>query len=73
MSCVTLIVALIATLILSIPSLGLTEDAKGEDREVIKLEEITVRSKRGIDHAEVPAVVESLTADDIKKINVVGV
>ena len=73
MSCVKLIMVLIATLILSIPSLGLTEETKGDDREVIKLEEITVRSKRGIDHAKVPAVVESLTADDIKKINVVGV
>ena len=73
MSCVKLIMVLIATLILSIPSLGLTEETKGEDREVIKLEEITVRSKRGIDHAKVPAVVESLTAEDIKKMNVVGV
>lgn len=73
MSCVKLIMVLITTLILSIPSPGLTEETKGEDREVIKLEQISVRSKRGIDHAEVPAVVESLTADDIKKINVVGV
>jgi len=73
-----LIIMLVGILILSIPSLGLTEEDKerkeeGEKKEVIKLEKITVRGKRGIDHAQVPAVVESLTAEDIKKINVVGV
>lgn len=73
MSCLKLFVVLITTLILSIPSLGLTEETKERNREVIKLEEITVRTKRGIDHAKVPAVVESLTSEDIKKMNVVGV
>ncbi len=37
MSRVKLIMVLITTLVLSIPSLGLTEETKGEDREVINL------------------------------------
>jgi len=67
------ILILAAIFMLLIPSLGLTEEAKVEEKGPIKLEDITVRGKRGIDHPEVPAVVESLTAEDIKKINVVGV
>ena len=51
---------------------GLCEEASTEE-EPLKLEDISVRGKRGIDHPEVPAVVESLTAEDIEKINVVGV
>ena len=63
---------------LSIFGLSYTGEAKGEEKQatktdVIKLEQITVRGKRGLDHPEVPAVVESITAEDIKKINVVGV
>jgi len=68
-----LVIVLTGILMLLIPSLGLTEEAKEEEEEPIKLEKITVRCKRGIDHPEVPAVVESLTAEEIKKINVVGV
>ncbi len=50
-----------------------TSANKSEDTETVNLESITVRAKRGIDHPDVPAVVESLTAEDIEKINVVGV
>lgn len=52
---------------------GLSGAGRCEEAKTIKLEDISVRGKRGIDHPEVPAVVESLTAEDIEKINVVGV
>jgi len=72
------IVIFTAVFIFAISSLGYMGAANGEEQDstktdVIKLEQITVRGKRGFDHPEVPAVVESLTAEDIKKINVVGV
>lgn len=52
---------------------GFSGYAVSEEAEPVTLEDISVRGKRGIDHPEVPAVVESITAEDVEKINVVGV
>ncbi len=67
------IFVLMAVLISPLALLGFTGEANGDEKEPIRLEDVTVRGKRGIDHPWVPAVVESLTAEDIEKINVVGV
>ena len=81
MSRLKLITILILILILFIPSLGLTEEAKEEKKEVKekkvrKLEKIVVTGEREEDIVEapaavkVPAVVESITREDLEKITV---